>query len=187
MTSSSQLIISKNTTRFSHRYWKGQECNIVFNLEKLQLRVNKVKYLGTIVTPDGTKPDPSKVKAIVEMDPPQDKAGIRRLLGMLNFLAAHVPNMSDITGPLRCLLKSDVHFNWGPEQQDALSKMKATLSSASVLHNFDPSVVSTIQADASQSGLGTCLLQKGKPIAYASRSLSAPECNYTQIEKSCWP
>ena len=166
---------------------RAKECNIVFNLEKLQLRVNNVKYLGTIVTPNGTqsKPDPSKVKAIVEMDPPQDKAGIRRLLGMLNFLAAHIPNMSDITGLLRCLLKSYVHFNWGPEQQAALSKMKATLSSAPVLHYFDTSVVSIIQADidASQSGLGACLLQKGKPITYASRSLSAPECNYAQIEK----
>ena len=162
---------------------RAKERNIVFNLEKLQLRVNKVKYLGTIVTPDGTKPDPSKVKAIVEMDPPQDKAGIRRLLGMLNFLAAHIPNMSDITGPLRCLLKSDVHFNWGPEQEAALAKMKATLSSAPVLHYFDPSIVSTIQADASQSGLGACLFQKGKPIAYASRSLSPSECNYPQIEK----
>ena len=42
---------------------RAKECNIVFNLDKLKLRVDKVKYLGTIVTPDSTKPDPSKVKA----------------------------------------------------------------------------------------------------------------------------
>ena len=144
---------------------------------------NEVKYLGTIVTPEGTKPDPSKVKAIVEMDPPKDKAGIRRLLGMINFLAAHIPNMSSMIASLWCLLKSDVLLSWGPEQHAALTKVKEVLSSAPVLHYFDPKVVSTIQADASQSGLGICLLQKGKPIAYASRSLSLPECNYAQIEK----
>ena len=44
--------------------------NIVFNLHKLQLLVNKVKYLSTIVTREGTKPDPSKVRAIVEMTSP---------------------------------------------------------------------------------------------------------------------
>ena len=74
-------------------------------------------------------------------------------------------------------------FNWGSEQHTALTKVKKVLSSAPMLHYFDPKVVSTVQADASQSGLATCLLQKGKPIAYASRSLSPSECNYAQIEK----
>ena len=64
-----------------------------------------------------------------------------------------------------------------------LAKVKEILSSAPVLNYFDPTAVSTIQADASQSGLGACLFQKGKPIAYASRSLSPSECNYAQIEK----
>ena len=102
---------------------------------------------------------------------------------MINFLAAHIPNMSSITAPLRSLLKSDILFIWGPEHQAALAKVKEVLSSAPVLHYFDPTVVSTIQADASQSGLEACLLQKGKAIAYASRSLSPSECNYAQIEK----
>ena len=162
---------------------RAKDRNIVFNLNKLQLRVQEVKYLGTIVTPDGTKPDPLKVKALTAMATPTDKAGIRRLMGMINFLAAHIPEMSTITAPLRCLLKSDVLFAWGPEQDAALTKVKAILSSAPVLHYFNPAAVSTIQADASQSGLVACLLQKGKPIAYASRSLSSAECNYAQIEK----
>ena len=102
---------------------------------------------------------------------------------MINFRAAHILNMSTITAPLRCLLKSDVMFEWKLEQTRALTKVKEVLSSAPVLHYFDPTVVSTIQADASQSRLGTCLLQRGKPIVYASRSLSPAECNYAQIEK----
>ena len=42
---------------------------------------------------------------------------------------------------------------------------------------------STIQVDASQHGLGACLMQKVRPVAYASRSLSQAERNYAQIEK----
>ena len=104
------------------------------------------------------------------MTKPTDKAGIRRLLGMINYLAPYISNMSIITAPLRNLLKSDVHFTWGPEQTAAMEKVKQVLSTAPVLSYFDPALLSTIQADASQHGLGACLLQRGKPIAYVSRS-----------------
>ena len=42
-----------------------------------------------------------------------------------------------------------------------------------------------IQCDASNTGLGAVLFQDGKPLGYASRALSATECEYAQIEKEC--
>ena len=69
-------------------------------------------YLGTIITHEGMKPDPAKVKAISEMPTLHDKAAVRRLLGMINFLAAHILNMASITAPLRSLVRADVHFEW---------------------------------------------------------------------------
>ena len=157
--------------------------NVKLNFDKLQLRVNEVKYLGTIITYEGMKPDPAKVKAIAEMPTPHDKAAVRRLLGMINFLAAHIPNMASITTPLCNLVKADVHFEWDHSAANALSQVKNILSTEPVLQFFNPSISSVIQADASQHGLGACLLQQGKPIAYASRSLSISERNYAQIEK----
>ena len=41
----------------------------------------------------------------------------------------------------------------------------------------------TLQADASQAGLGACLLQDGQPMCYASLSLNETEQHYTQIER----
>ena len=66
---------------------------------------------------------------------------------------------------------------------NALSQIKNILSTEPVLKFFNPSITSVIQADASQHGLGACLLQQGKPIAYASHSLSMSEGNYAQIKK----
>ena len=162
---------------------RARDRNIKLNWDKLQLRVNAVKYLGTIISEEGIKPDPAKVEAISNMPIPTDKAGVRRLLGMVNFLANHIPNMSVITEPLRQLVKADTHFQWADEHHKAIDKLKAVLTNAPILQYFDPTVRSTIQADASQHGLGACLLQKGQPIAYASRSLNSAECNYAQIEK----
>ena len=80
-------------------------------------------------------------------------------------------------------MRADVHFEWTSPAENALNQIKDILSTEPVLHFFDPSRASVIQADASQHGLGACLFQNGKPIAYASRSLSTSERNYAQIEK----
>ena len=69
--------------------------------------------------------------------------------------------MSTITAPLRDLVKENTHFQWGPEHHIVVEKLKVILSDAPVLQYFDPKVRSVIQADASQHGLGACLLQKG--------------------------
>ena len=132
-----------------------------------------MKYLGTIISQEGMKPGPTKVQAISEMPTPNDKASVRRLLGIINFLAPHIPDMATIVAPLRELIKTDVHFQWNSTAEDALTHIKKILSTQPVLQFFDPAVTSVIQADASQYGLGACLLQRGKPVAYASRSLSS--------------
>ena len=66
--------------------------------------------------------------------------------------------MSMIMAPLRTLVKEDTHFQWADEHDKAVEKLKITLTKSPVLQYFDPKVCSTIQADASQHGLGACLL-----------------------------
>ena len=52
-----------------------------------------------------------------------------------------------------------------------------------MLKFFDPAKLAVLHTDASSAGLGTCLLQEGHPVTYASRSLTPAEQNYAQIEK----
>lgn len=92
------------------------------NKEKCRFRMTEVNYIGHKLTQNGVEPDPEKVKAIVEMPPPQDKKGIERLLGTVNYLAKFIPNMSTITEPIRSLLKKDVDFVWSKPQDDAFRK-----------------------------------------------------------------
>ena len=103
---------------------RATEHNVKLNFDKFQLRVNTVNYLGSVITHEGMKPDPTKVKAIAEMPMPCDKPAVLRLLGMINFLAPHIPNMATITAPLRDLIKTEVHFQWGPEADKAWKQIK---------------------------------------------------------------
>ena len=52
-----------------------------------------------------------------------------------------------------------------------------------MLDFYDSTKPVTIQSDSSCCGLGACLLQDSRPIAHASRSMSAAEVNYAQIKK----
>ena len=162
---------------------RAREVNVKFNKEKIQLNRSEVKYLGHLVSSEGLKPDPDKVMAIQQMPEPQDKTGVQRLLGTLNFLAPYLPNMSTLTQPLRLLLKNDTVWTWGPEQSAAVETIKGLLTSEPVLKYFDITQPTQLQVDASQNGLGAVLLQDNHPIAYASRSLNSAELNYPQIDK----
>ena len=85
-----------------------EERNIRLNDEKLKLRQSEVLFIGHMATDKGLRVDPAKVRAVVEMPTPTDKAAVQRLLGVAQYLAKFLPHLSDITKPLRELTKSDV-------------------------------------------------------------------------------
>ena len=86
---------------------KAQSADVKFNKEKVQYKVNTVRYMGYVITPEGVKPDDTKVTAINNMPPPEDKKGLQRLLGMTRYLAQYIPNESTITAPLSQLLQKE--------------------------------------------------------------------------------
>ena len=162
---------------------RAEQKNVQFNKDKIQFKVKSVKYMGNIISENGLRPDPDKIRAILDMPPPEDKAGVQRLLGTVNFLAQYIPNMSEITAPLRNLLRKNNHFIWEHEQKQSLQQIKAVLTKEPVLSFYDVTQEVTIQADASQNGIGACLLQNRHPIAYSSRALTQTEMRYAMIEK----
>ena len=157
---------------------------IKLNKEKLKLRLPEVKFMGHVICQDGLKPDPDKVQGIREMPTPTSKQDVKRLLGMVNYLQKFMPNLSEATAPMRDLQKETNQFHWDEQVQGrSFEQLKEILSAAPVLKFFDPTDDVELQCDASERGLGACLMQGGQPVAYASRSLTDTEANYAQIEK----
>ena len=162
---------------------RARSQNIKFNRSKVQLRMNQVKYIGDIVTADGFKPDPEKINTIIDMLEPHNRQNLQSLLGMVYYLSQYIPNMSQITAPLRALLKKNTQWVLYDEHRSAIDKLKQALTNSSVQNSFNPDKSITIQTNASQNGIGSSLLQGGHPVIYASRSLTSAEQNYAQIEK----
>lgn len=102
---------------------------------------------------------------------------------MVDYLRSYIPNLSDLSAPLRELLKHNIEWIWLEKHHKALRKIKALISAAPILRNFDENKLPVIQTDASENGLGCCLLQEGMPVTFASRALTNSEKNFPQIEK----
>ena len=181
------IISAKDETEHdaivSKVFERARQQNIQVNANTIQYKVNIVTYIGHIVSADGMRPDPRKVEAIINMPRPSDKQGLLRLLGMIKYLAQNFPNESSITAPLRSLLKQDVEWSWQPEHDVSMQLVRETLAPDTVLTLYDVRKSATIQADASQSGLGCGLTQQGRPVTFASRALTEAEHNYSQNEK----
>ena len=160
-----------------------QKRNVTLNSEKINLRQPEVTFIGHIATADGLRVDPEKVRAIVDMPCPTDKKGIQRLLGLVQYLSKFLPNLTELTKPLRDLTQQDTPWTWDTPQQTALDDVKQAVTTTPVLRYYNLKEEVTLQCDASQSGLGAALLQNGQPVAFASRALTPAETRYAQIEK----
>ena len=98
-----------------------------------------------------------------------------------------VQNFANVSEPLRKLLRQDVPWEWNPQQQKAVEQIKEEIARSRVLGHFDINCKTLVTTDASAVALGAVLsqIQNGQdvPIAFASRTLSPKERNYSTDER----
>ena len=160
-----------------------QSQGIAHNPDKLKLQTKSVTFMGHVLTNEGIKIDPENAKAILNMPRPADIEGVQRLNGFVNYLSKFLPKLADSMEPIQRLTSKDELWSWIEEQDKAFQEVQMMVTEAPILNYYDPSSPLAIQCDARQKGLGAALLQKQKPVAYASRALTDTETWYAQIEK----
>lgn len=161
----------------------ARQNNVKFNLTKCKFGVSQIMFMGHVITADGISIDSDRVKAIREFPEPKCKKDLQRLLGVVNYLSKYIPNFSEQTKPLRDLLKKETHFAWEQHHENAFDKIKDCLLNSPVLRFFDPKKEIVVSVDASQNGLGACLMQDNQPIYYASKALTPSQTQQPQITK----
>ena len=107
---------------------------------------------------------------------------------IINYYHKFLPNLSEKLAPLYQLLRKDVRWTWEREQNQAFEAAKQALQNDSPIVHYDESKRLILACDASGYGLGAVLshvMEDGteRPVAYASRTLTSAEKNYSQLEK----
>ena len=153
------------------------EHNLQAKVGKCHFGEKEVKYLGSIVSYQSRRPDPDKVKAIQELQPPKSKEDLRSVLGLIGFYREFIDNMAVKTAPLQKLLQKDAKFEWGPDQQTAFELLKQSISEKSCLEFPEPDLPYELHTDASLNGIGAVLFQRDSSnklhtIEFASKALA---------------
>ena len=147
---------------------------LVFNPQKTHVKAPAVNFFGCPYDADGVHPDPDKVNAIHTLLAPTNVTKLQEFLGMVTYLSSFIPGLSTLTTPLHELLKRDTDFTWNTTYETALQCVEDAVISDTTLQYFDPSLLVTIQVDASQVGLGVALLQNNKPMPLPARLSPMP-------------
>lgn len=161
--------------------------NLTLQPEKCFFLRKEVIYLDHLITQQGVKPEPKKLKAVKKFPQPRSPKNIKQFLGLAGYYRRFIQNFSCISKPLSYLLKKEVPFRWTESQDVAFNKLKDILCTQPLLQypNFEKEFI--VISDASNYGLGGVLSQKFDvkvlPIAYTSRTLNDTEINYSTIEK----
>ena len=143
------------------------------NKEKQEIGLKEISFHGHIITKDGVKIDDKKIKAINDMQPPTDVSVVKRLCGMVQYMAKFLPDRSTILEPIRELTRKEKAWQWSEDCEAEFQKIKKMLTETPVLAYFDPRKEVVVHVDSSKDGIGAVLLQDGRPLEYASRSLTA--------------
>ena len=174
-----------NVNRFLQRC---VEHNIALNPEKIRLAATNVEFAGFHLDQSGFRVSDELVRAIKDFPAPTNLTDLRSWFGLANQLGSSTKDLSELSAPLRPLLKKTNEFCWTDIHQAAFEQMREHLSRPPYLAHYDPARHTALYTDASRlNGIGFVLMQKQddgqwRPVRAGSRFLSEAETRYAMIE-----
>ena len=124
---------------------RARAVNFKLNSKKMNLKQPQVKFMGHVLSNEGLKPDPDKVRAVTDMPKPTSKKETLSLLGFINYLARFLPRMSEVAQPIRELTIANARFIWSPQHDRAFDEVKTLVVSHPVLKHYDVGEEVTVQ------------------------------------------
>ncbi|XP_056135369.1 G2/mitotic-specific cyclin-B2-like [Lampris incognitus] len=145
------------------------------NRDKCKIGLSEISYIGHVLSKDGLKPDMGKVRAIQEIPEPQDKTELQRIMGMVQYLAKFIPNLAEVSPPLRKLLEA------------RLQKMLMRLQKYSLNVNYKPGKemhIADALSRASLKDLTDSTQEEELDVSYVVQQLPVSEEKLQQFKEA---
>jgi hypothetical protein len=115
---------------------------------KFFFEVKEVEYFSHIVSHEGVKVDPNKIKAMMDWPIPKTLKNLRGFLGLTSYYCKFVHNYGRIATPLTRLTKKDA-FSWTPEETKSFEQLKEVMCKSPILTTLDFTKTFSVECDAS--------------------------------------
>ena len=176
------LIYSKNNEKHAQHLCivvtRLRENKMYAKFSKCEFWLDRVQFLGHVLTPEGISMDPGKVQDVLNWKSPKSVHQIRQFLGLAGYYRRFIPDFSKVAQPMTKLLQKDARFDWSPACEEAFQALKKFLTTAPILAQPDIDRPFDVYCDASKTELGCVLMRDRRVIAYTSRQLKKHEVNY---------
>lgn len=191
------IIFSKNLADHNHHVAvvleKLKSANITLNKNKCKFCQTEIKILGTIISGNKIKPDPSKIHAIKKYPLPERIDQLRAFLGLANYVRSYIKNYATVSSELCKLLKGETkrsvkQIKWSNTAKESFEHLKQAIINITYRNQPDMSREFILTTDASSTGIGAVLSQISKNgtekmICAYSKKLDKAQTNYSVTDR----
>lgn len=165
----------------------AEKHDLFFKPSKCMFNLSTVPFLGFIIGEGKICMDEEKVKVVKEWRRLENKKGVQKFLGFINFYRRFVKNFSKIAGPLHKLTGKN-EWKWSTDQEVAFETLKEKISEEPVIAIAQANGKFRIKVDTSGYAIGAVLSQiqddgKWHPVVFLSRTMTPAECHYEIYDK----
>ena len=155
---------------------------MVLNHSKTVYGVKELNILGYCIGDGTIKPDPERLKPLLDLPPPTSSKSLKRVLGMFAYYAKWISKFSDRISRL----KSSKQFPLQSLEMEDFEGLKQEIANAA-LQAINEEHQFTVECDASEVAVSATLNQHGRPVGFMSRSLSLAPSNDIRLLKKKQP
>ena len=162
-----------------HRFkLAAQNINLTYNTDKCEFNIRRLSILGSVIEDGEIRPDPNRLKPLLDLPPPRDMRALKRVMGFFAHYSKWIQGFSKKIKPL----SQSKEFPLSMNALKAFQQLKEDVAK-SVVVAIDESKTFQVETDASDTAIAATLNQDGRPVAFYNRGLKGLELTQASIEK----
>jgi len=137
-----------------------EENDLYIKPEKCVWKVRRIRFLGVVIGPKGIEIEKEKVDGVLSWLEPKNVKDVRKFLDLANYYRRFIKDFTRVARPINVLMRKNIKWQWGVEQQKAFDKLKRVFTTKPVLAAPDLDKEFRVEADASNYATGGVLSMK---------------------------